>query len=617
MPSAASSITLATYIDDELRSARLVWDQFADALLDQVMMKQRTAKLPAARIDADELARLLQANRAFMSVAYLDVLKAQARRVPRSAAAHSSGPGALRDRVKGQVLELVDLDSIALDVELSRVIQAIKDGAEHELRDVQAFLATLVGDADIEEDHNPFHPAAYGRALRAAAQVMRGPLDKQLAFVRAAAPLFAQHVRQAYADACARLERAGVEPASHRSIVTPDGRRVLQILPEVAYVPDLQRMRDSMPRARAPREPAAAAARGGVQVRHPLGRDSSAGAHEGGIDSARHPMHQPGGAAAARSSRQGEPTYDPVQQRSHERAAGLHQAQPAMPTTDHGRELARAADAEHALGSADRRAVELVNRLFKAFPLDERVPEDVRTVVARLRAPALRLTLRDATVLDQREHPLWKLIHLFAYQAEMLPRADDPERLRWLEFGRRTVEELAAASAQKTAAYQAALERIEQFLRERLAQRCAALATRFQALQSTEAGLAATQAGATTSPSSLNATLAAMLPDAKAGQTGGDEARLAAETWFNGLVPGEWLRVQLKGNWVHAQLLWQGERRQIVLLGDASADTTWALRRGVLLQMHMHGLAKTLKMRSLVGTAAMRVQEQIALDSVA
>ena len=46
-------------------------------------------------------------------------------------------------------------------------------------------------------------------------------------------------------------------------------------------------------------------------------------------------------------------------------------------------------------------------------------------------------------------------------------------------------------------------------------------------------------------------------------------------------------------------------------------DTTWALRRSVLLKMHMHGLAKTLQMRSLVGTAAMRIQEQITIADAA
>jgi hypothetical protein len=270
-----------------------------------------------------------------------------------------------------------------------------------------------------------------------------------------------------------------------------------------------------------------------------------------------------------------------------------------------------------ARGMADRQAVELVNRLFKAFPLDERVPGDVLEIIAQLRGPAMRLTLRDSSVLDQREHPIWRLIHLFAYQAEMVPKLDDPERRRWLKFGSQTIEELAAAPVQKTTSYQAALERVEQFLRHRLASRCTALAARFKALQTTEAGLAAAQGGGATKTPALETVPAALLPRAAPGSPTAKEARLAAEAWFKGLVPGQWLRLLLKGTWLHAQLLWQGDRRHIVLLGDGATETTWVVRRGVLLTMHRHGLAKTLQMRSLVGTAAMRVQEQIAIADAA
>ncbi len=266
---------------------------------------------------------------------------------------------------------------------------------------------------------------------------------------------------------------------------------------------------------------------------------------------------------------------------------------------------------------ADRQAVELVSRLFKAFPLDERVPGDVRDIIAQLRGPAMRLTLRDPSVLDQREHPIWRLIHLFAYQAEMLPKSDDPQRQHWLNFVRQTIDKLAAEPVQKSASYQAALARVEQFLHERMENRCAALAARFEALQTTEAGLASSHASGRAKTQMLDTVPAALLPRAAPARPGGKEARLAADAWFKGLVPGQWLRLLLKGAWVHAQLLWQGEQRQIVLLGDGATDTTWAMRRGVLITMHCHGLAKTLQMRSLVGTAAMRVQEQLAIPDAA
>jgi hypothetical protein len=570
MTTLPKSYTIAHYVEDELLRAPLIWDQLLDALFDQALQK-RTSKSQAYRTGNDDLPRLLHENGSFMAVAYLDSLKAQAKRAFPSAPTRPPKPGPERGRGRGKslVLELVDLDSIALDVELSRVIQAIKNEAEHELRDLQALLATLAGDMDIEEDHNPLHPAAHGRALGAAAHVMRGPLQQQLAFVRVAAQPFAQLLRQTYAASCARLEEAGIKPASHRCIVQPDGKRHVQILPEVAYVPNLHRIRDAMPHS-------ARSALSLERVRR-LTRDA-------GKDPAT--TRQVRAASHAGASERG--ALEREQARGH-----------------------------HARGMADRQAVELVNRLFKAFPLDERVPGDVREIIAQLRGPAMRLTLRDPSVLDQRQHPVWRLIHLFAYQAEMVPKVNDPERLRWLKFGRQTIEELAAAPVQKTASYQGALERMEEFLRQRLTHRCAALAARFQALQATEAGLAATQAGGAAKTPNLDTALAALLPRTSPGRPSAEEARLAAEAWFNGLVPGQWLRLLLKGNWLHAQLLWQGERRQIVMLGDGATETTWALRRGVMLEMHRHGLAKTLQMRSLVGTAVMRVQEEIAIADAA
>ena len=574
MTTLPKSFTIAHYIDDELLRAPLIWDQLLDAILDAIVdqtRQKRSLKTNVFRIDNDDMPRLLQGNWWRMAGAYLDTLKVQAKQAFPNASPPSSKPDPERGRGRGKklVLELVDLDSIALDVELSRVIQAIKDESEHELRDLQAFLATVVGDTDIEEDHNPLHPAAHGRALRAAALVMPVPLQEQLGFVRIAAQPFAQLLRQVYAASCARLEEAGIEPASHRCVVLPDGKRQLQILPDVAYVPDLHRIRDAMPRS-------AGSALSRERVRRLM---RGAGQDEAAMGQARAASHA--GASEGLALERGP-----------------------------GRD-------DRARGRADRQAVELVNRLFKAFPLDERVPGDVREIIAQLRGPAMRLSLRDPSVLDQREHPIWRLIHLFAYQAEMVPKVDDPERLHWLSFGRQMIEELAAAPLQKTTSYQAALERIEAFLRQRLTHRCAALAARLEALQTTEAGLASVQAGKAAKPPNLETVPAALLPRTSPGRPTAEEARLAAEAWFKGLVPGQWLRLLLKGAWLHAQLLWQGDRREIVLLGDGATDTTWALRRGVLLTLHYHGLAKTLQMRSLVGTAAMRVQEQMAIDDAA
>ncbi len=248
---------IAHFVEDELQRAAQIWDQLLVAVLEQSRKKQN-AKTRLLRNDDTDLPLILQRNAARMGAAYLDSLHAQARQAPPTA----PPPPADIERRGGSkklVLELVDLDSIALDVELSKLIQAIKDEAEDELRDLQALLATLVGDADVEQDHNPLHPAVHGRALRDAALVLPLPLAQQLGFVRMASALFAQLLRQGYAASCSRLARAGVEPALHRCVVSPDGTRALHGLPDVAYVPDLQRIRDAMPTRRAVARPAAGA----------------------------------------------------------------------------------------------------------------------------------------------------------------------------------------------------------------------------------------------------------------------------------------------------------------------------------------------------------------------
>jgi hypothetical protein len=94
-------------------------------------------------------------------------------------------------------------------------------------------------------------------------------------------------------------------------------------------------------------------------------------------------------------------------------------------------------------------------------------------------------------------------------------------------------------------------------------------------------------------------------------------SRADAEVWLDSLVPGDWVRLFLQGHWVHADLLWPGDRREVWLFGDGASDATWAVRRGALLMMHGERLAKKLKQRSIVGTAAKRVHREMTAAQVA
>ena len=91
----------------------------------------------------------------------------------------------------------------------------------------------------------------------------------------------------------------------------------------------------------------------------------------------------------------------------------------------------------------------------------------------------------------------------------------------------------------------------------------------------------------------------------------------AAEAWLAALDTGDWARMFLQGRWLQAQLLWRGEQGEYLLFGDGASDETWAVRSRALALMHSHGLVKTLRVRSIVGSAAQRVQQDVAAETAA
>lgn len=280
---------------------------------------------------------------------------------------------------------------------------------------------------------------------------------------------------------------------------------------------------------------------------------------------------------------------------------------------EHWSEVARATPHR-----ADRQAIELVSRLFETMHSDTRVPGDVLMLISRLHGPGMRLALRDRALLDDQKHPLWRFINQFVFAAEMSPDAGDPERVMLLKMGQATIDQLASEPIQNSGLYRWALERLDAFLGKRLTRRLAAVATQIGALQKLEEKLARNQGPPTTMSGTLDyhqldtvpaEFMDAMPPAAAPGNTAGE--------WLASLKTGDWVRMFFKGRWVRAQLLWTGECREFLLFGDGASDETWAVRSAALGLMHGNGLIKTLKQRSIVGSAAARVQEQVGAASAA
>ena len=540
MPLNAVSPLLRQFVEDELLRAPLLFDQLLDAVLADMPRGFKDLN-PVQRTAMGDLLQAVRAQRANMGEYFLRSLREQIdadlRQQPAKAAAR---PDAFKN------LALVDEDEVAVDVEISRTTNTVKNVAEYELRELQAFISALVGDADVAREHNPFRAETLARAVWASTQALSVSRAHHMAFMRQATAPLAQLLRTSYAASTSRLESMGVEPAGYRTVILPSGSRRGGRTVETTFTPDLYRMSETMPEA--------SDARQGLSYQGQFSSQAEQ-AREGG----RH------GDAARQTAQRDE-----------------------------------------------RQAVELVSRLFEAMKADKRVPQDVGALIGRLQDPAKRLVLRDRSVLDHNKHPLWRFINQLVFSAEMSPDGFDPERVQLLRLGQATIEQLNNEPAQTAGLYRWAVERLEAFLQKRLTRRLTAVASQVGALQKLEDKLAYGQPPPSTMSGpldfhQLDTVPAAFMETAMPAQG----TSPASAEWIKALRPGDWVRMFHQGRWRHAQLLWPGERREFMLFGDGASDETWAVRSGALLMMHGNGLAKTLKQRSIVGTAAAKVQEQL------
>jgi hypothetical protein len=581
-----ASAALTRFVDDELLRAPMLFDMVADGTA--AAAQDAYPRMGSfERSQTAEMLETLRRQRQRMGQQFVEALRDS---VDPPASGHGGGKltaGMLTlDAATPAMLSLVDEDAIALDVELSHAIQSIKGIAEHEMRELESYCAALAGDMEMSAEYNPFGPETMARALWASSQTLTATRGLQIAFLRHAADPLALVLKRSWGAAATRLASMGIEPAAYRTMILSSGARrgMGGSSGEGGYVPDLHRMLDSMP---APLDGPTATRAGALGGPAPsLPPRSGAGSVHGSLTGTL-PAH----------GAEGPLTHSGV-------GASLRQAEL--------KDVARQATTR-----VDRQAVELMSRLFDALADEPRMPLDVKTLISRLHAPAMRLTLRESSVLDPERHALWTFINRFAYHAEMVPDAQDPERLKYLRMASQLIDQIAAAPP-SGAAYEKAVATLDAFLHQKLARRCTGASSQIGALQKLEDKLLRAASSAQMSTLSgidsqpldapaLDTVPAELMEQMAAARKPVDEARL----WLEHLAPGTWVRLFLQGRWVQVQLLWPGERHLVWLFGDGASDATFAVQRSALLTLHAEGLAKTLIVRSMVGAAARRVQKQL------
>jgi len=418
---------LQRFVDDELSRAAALAGETTDLTLAQLQQPRQGMLGPSEREQYHELTQALTRDKIAFARTFSEALRAAVHADMQGGDVASPAPVTLRG------LELMDETRVEVDIEISGAAQVIAGSAEWELRELQTFTSTLAGQTHVSADTNPLRPQAYARALwDAAGVVASGPAQRGI-LLRTAAGVMSGQLKKAWAAACTRLESQGVEPGIYRTIVLAPGASVNR-------EPTFDVTRPGGLEGLLPRMPGTAMA----------------------------PAVTPAAGAGTRSADGPNPAFEQalmrlesLLQRAGTVPAGAAPATPQL--AEH-----RATLLASAPQTLDRQIVELLSRLFEAMLSDARLPPAYRSVMARLQVSALRVALVDATMLEQHEHPVWRLINRIGSASETYTQTTDPRWIALLAYCESLVDETARAPVQDALLYRHGLSRLEAFLGEQL-----------------------------------------------------------------------------------------------------------------------------------------------------
>ena len=451
---------LQRFVDDELgRTPALVERVLAGCL--QLLRDTKDSRLtPAERSQQFTLVEALQTHATAYQRAFSAALQTGV-----SAALHEHASGLAADTpLPAGGLELMDESRVEIDIEISRAMQLIDTTAEWELRELQTFTSTLIGQTHVSAESNPLRPLVYATALWEAACAVSPVQAHRTTLLRTSAGVAAGLLKHAWAAASTRLEGQGVEPGIYRTVVLAPAR------------------------GPAPADAARPGAMASLLAVMPGGSAN----FQVGVGRAAAAMATPAPARAAPGSlAPASPEFDQALARLDELLRQLPQLatgsirDPAA-TMVRRLDLHRTALVASAAEPVERQTIELISRLFDSILRDPQVPPAFATLLARLQSSALRVALRDGEMLSSAQHPLWQLLDSIGEAAAAYPQPGDARAVALLAFCQTLAEPLASAPAPDATLYRRAQAQLDAFLDDQCQTRLRAAQPAVQALQQAE-----------------------------------------------------------------------------------------------------------------------------------
>lgn len=393
-------------------------------------------------------------------------------------------------------LTLVDDHAMELHISADRFALEISHACEWEIRELDAYIGTLMGLESAEHDRNPLRAEVVGQAMIRAIEAVSDRPEVRKVLVTEIGRSLAQAMRQTYGDIVTDLRHAGVRPVG--MAVRGTSGRTNSVHGSLAG--DL-RDRTGMPAGRDSADgsghpaghelsasgrlssrQAAPSGRGGFAPSGQVPLGSSANASMGRVDGEmmaliRRLAQGPGldggdqggfhdGGSAGGHTRwahgAGGSEY------SHEAGAYGHAG-------EHGQDGARWVAPnlivahrdelrQHANGALDHMVIDVIASLFDQILADGKVPPQMARQIARLQLPVLRAALGDNSFFSSRRHPVRRFINRIASLGTAVDDFDGDEGRALLVRVTSLVQAVVDGDFEQIELYEQQLQALETFI---------------------------------------------------------------------------------------------------------------------------------------------------------
>jgi len=387
MEAVSSPITRQTHVDHMLGQAPAWSAELWRRTLESLRAASADLAMANDRQLLFQVAESLQRHRTVLEASF-----AQAVRLAASGQAPSRAPA---PPVSLDELTLVDESHAERQIEIARTVNWVELEADWEMREMQRFAAMLPGAPGPLDGRprsaaelNPFRPAHFAAALSDSLPPLKLAEPERQLLLRLAGKCLAGLLKQIYAQECQRLREAGVSPQGLRA-------------PHATPAPDT-----------------------GANATPPAGPPS--GAPPSPVD-----MTRPG-ALADLAQRRPDLTA-PTETAAPATGTALPPLSLNLDTEAMLRTLQRNVGGAAPASGGPRTALDgqqasaLLGRLWATMNQDKQLLPPVRQLIGHLKDAAVDMARRQPQMVDDPQHPLWRLVEHLTATAAGFANADDPE----------------------------------------------------------------------------------------------------------------------------------------------------------------------------------------------